>query len=24
LKKLGSFIEECFLLRGHNWSYRYH
>jgi hypothetical protein len=23
-KKLGSFIEECFLLRGHNWSYRYH
>ena len=24
LKKLGSFIEEFFLLRGHNWSYRYH
>ena len=24
LKKLGSFIEECFLLWGHNWSYRYH
>ena len=24
LKKLGSFIEECFLLQGHNWSYRYH
>jgi hypothetical protein len=23
-KKLGSFIKECFLLRWHNWSYRYH
>jgi hypothetical protein len=23
-KKIGSFIEGCFLLRGHNWSYRYH